>query len=88
MPKKGGIRRRVRREVADIEYGPEQLGAGSVFPFGAIDGDARKFQRCLFDPSRGKPNVAPWSIAELALIAAGLIGTALATYLAFKLFAL
>jgi hypothetical protein len=32
--------------------------------------------------------MAPWTITELALIAVGLIGAAIAAYLAFKLYAL
>jgi hypothetical protein len=60
--------------------------AAEMFPFGANDGDAKKLHALDIRPVAGDTHVAPWSIAELALIAAGLIGAAVAAYLAFKLF--
>jgi hypothetical protein len=56
-----------------------------MFPFGAIDGRAKRLRVSSFDPY-GSFSMARWSMPELALIAVGLIGAGVVAYLAFKLF--
>jgi hypothetical protein len=58
----------------------------AMFPFGAIDGCAKRFHALAVQPLAGDTNMAPWSMSELALVAAGLIGAGIVAYLAFRLF--